>query len=282
VVQAVPHTAEQRVIEGPWHEPGGQLARAKGDHSRWLVRPKGRMLSCSELASAIIRGHLIRVVTASGELLPLAVAIAISITTMITTVLMLLSPKAKSRTVALLVGCVVGVGGAVALFASLGALLPQDFGGSSLVPGVINMVVGVLLVVLALRQWRARHTKGDRAELPRWMAEVDSMMPSKALALGLLLSAVVPKNLLLALSAGVIVGEARLSVGEASVVIVVFTAIATSTVAVPVVAHLVAPARMRDPLERLRQWLVENNVTIMVLVLLLIGVVMIGNSIASF
>ena len=107
------------------------------------------------------------------------------------------------------------------------------------------------------------------------------MMPSKALALGLLLSAEVPKNMLLALSAGVIVGEAGLSVGEASVVIVVFTAIATSTVAVPVVAHLVAPARMRGPLERLREWLVENNVTIMVLVLLLIGVVMIGNGIAS-
>jgi hypothetical protein len=241
------------------------------------------MLTGSGLASAIIREHLIRMVTASGELLPLAVAIAISITTIITTVLMLLSPKAKSRTVGLLVGCVVGVGGAVALFALLAGLLPtQDSGGSSLVAAVINMVVGVLLVLLALRQWRGRPARGDQAELPKWMAEVDSMMPSKALVLGLLLSAVVPKNLLLALSAGVIVGEAGLSVGEASVVIVVFTAIATSTVAVPVVAHLVAPGRMRGPFERLREWLVENNVTIMVLLLLMIGVVMIGNSIASF
>jgi Na+/melibiose symporter-like transporter len=222
-------------------------------------------------------------VTTSGELLPLAVAIAISITTIITTVLMLLSPKAKSRTVSLMVGCVVGVGGAVALFALLAGLLPtQDSGGSSLVAAVINMVVGVLLVVLAVRQWRERPARGGQAELPKWMAEVASMTPSKALVLGLLLSAVVPKNLLLALSAGVIVGEAGLSVGEASAVIVVFTAIATSTVAVPVFAHLVAPARMRGPFERLREWLVENNVTIMVLLLLMIGVVMIGNSIASF
>jgi predicted negative regulator of RcsB-dependent stress response len=38
---------------------------------------------------------------------------------------------------------------------------------------------------------------------------------------------------------------------------------------------------MRGPLERLREWLVENNVTIMVVVLLVIGVVMIGNSIAN-
>ena len=107
------------------------------------------------------------------------------------------------------------------------------------------------------------------------------MPPGKALVLGLLLSAVVPKNLLLALSAGLIVGEAGLSGGQAAAVIVLFTAIATSTVAVPVVAHLVAPARLRGPFEGLREWLVENNVTIMVVVLLVIGVVMIGNSIAS-
>jgi Sap, sulfolipid-1-addressing protein len=219
---------------------------------------------------------------AIGELLPLAVAIAISVTTIITTVLMLLSPKAKSRTVGLLVGCVVGVGGAVVLFAWLPSLLPtQDSSGSSLETAVIKIVIGVLLVVLALRQWRGRPERGNRFELPKWMAGVDSMMPGKALVLGVLLSAVVPKNLLLAASAGLLVGEARLSAGQASVVIVLFTAIATSTVAVPVVANVVAPSRTRGPFETLREWLVENNVAIMVVVLLVIGVVMIGNGIAS-
>ena len=111
--------------------------------------------------------------TAIGELLPLAVAIAISVTTIITTVLMLLSPEAKSKTVGLLVGCVIGVGGAVALFTLLADLLPtQDSGASSLAASVIKIVVGALLVVLALRQWRARPASGDRAELPKWMAEL--------------------------------------------------------------------------------------------------------------
>ena len=221
--------------------------------------------------------------TAIGELLPLAVAIAISVTTIITTVLMLLSPEAKSRTVGLLVGCVVGVGGAVALFAVLPSLLPtQGPSGSSLEKAaVIKIVIGVLLVVLALKQWRERPARGDRVELPKWMAGVDSIRPGKALLLGVLLSAVVPKNLLLAVSAGLILGEARLSVGQASVVIVGFTAIATSTVAAPVVANVVAPSRMRGPFERLREWLVKNNVAIMVMVLLVIGIVMIGNGIAS-
>jgi hypothetical protein len=116
--------------------------------------------------------------TAIGELLPLAVAIAISVTTIITTVLMLLSPKAKSRTVGLLLGCVVGVAGAVALFTLLADLLStQDSGGPSLAAALIKMVVGMLLVILALRQWRGRPAGGDRAELPKWMAGVDSMRP---------------------------------------------------------------------------------------------------------
>ena len=219
---------------------------------------------------------------AIGELLPLAVAIAISVTTIITTVFMLLSPKAKSRSVGLLVGCVVGVGGAVAVFTLLADLLPtQSSDRTSLAAPVITMVIGVLLVLLALRQWRKRPASGDRAELPKWMTGVDSMTPGRALVLGLLLSAVVPKNLLIALSAGLIVGQAGFSGSQAAVVIVLFTVIATSTVAVPVVAHLVASARMRGPLESLREWLVEKDVAIMVVVLLVIGVVMIGNSIAG-
>ena len=61
-----------------------------------------------------------------------------------------------------------------------------------------------------------------------------------------------------------------------AVMVLLFTAIATSTVAIPVVAHLVAPARIGGPLEQLRKWLVANNVTIMVVVLLVFGIVLIG------
>ena len=47
--------------------------------------------------------------------------------------------------------------GAVALFAWLDSLLPtQDSSGSSLTAALINMVVGVVLVVLALREWHGR------------------------------------------------------------------------------------------------------------------------------
>ena len=57
--------------------------------------------------------------------------------------------------------------------------------------------------------------------------------------------------------------------------------IAASTVAIPVIAYLL---RVEDgaPLEALRVWLVQNNATVMAVLLLVIGVVMIGKGIGSF
>jgi hypothetical protein len=134
--------------------------------------------------------------TAIGEMLPLAIGSAISPTTITTTVLMLLSPTAMNRTLSLLVGCVVGVGGAVAFFAFLFTLLPtQDSGGLSSVARDYQACGRCVLLVLAVSQWRARPATGERAELPKWMTAVDSMTPGKVLVLGLLLSAVGPKNL---------------------------------------------------------------------------------------
>ena len=52
---------------------------------------------CSDSDSAVIGKWRRRMGSAIDELLPRAVAIDISVTTIITTVFMLLSPKAKSR-----------------------------------------------------------------------------------------------------------------------------------------------------------------------------------------
>ena len=48
------------------------------------------------------------------------------------------------------------------------------------------------------------------------------------------------------------------------------------------IGDLLTSARITVPLERLREWLVDNNPTIMALVLLVIGVSVIGKGIASF
>jgi threonine/homoserine/homoserine lactone efflux protein len=135
---------------------------------------------------------------------------------------------------------------------------------------------------LALRQWRGRPAEGEQATMPKWMSAIDSVTAGKALGLGFLLSAVNPKNLLMAISAGLIIGGAGLAVGQTVVVIVIFVLLAASTVLIPVVAYLIASERLAGPLDRLRAWLVNNNATIMAVLLLVIGVAVIGKGIGSF
>ena len=217
-----------------------------------------------------------------GETLPLAVGIAISPIPIIAAILMLLSPRAKSTSVGFLTGWVAGIVVAIVLFTLISTVISQETGGPSPVAGVIKIILGALLLFLAIKQWRARPATGEEAIMPKWMSAIDSMTAGKALGLGFLLSAVNPKNLLLAIAAGVIVGGAGLTVSQMTVVIIIFVLLAASTVLVPVVGYLIASARLAGPLDKLREWLVDNNAVIMAVLLLVIGVSMIGKGLANF
>lgn len=218
-----------------------------------------------------------------GGILPLALGIAISPIPIIAAILMLLSPKAKGTSVGFLLGWVLGIVVTVVVFTLLGSIIPaSDPDASKPIAGTIQLVLGVLLLLLALKQWRSR-PKGDaEPTMPKWMAAIDQLTAVKGAGLGFLLSAVNPKNLLMAVAAGVAIGSAALSGGEAALSIVIFTVVAACSVAVPVIAYLLAAAKMAAPLESLRHWLVHNNATVMAVLLLVIGVVVIGKGIGQF
>ena len=114
------------------------------------------------------------------------------------------------------------------------------------------------------------------------MEAIGEMTVGRAFLLAFALAAVNPKNLIMGAGAGVIIGSAAAGVGESAIAIVLFTILAASSVAIPVVAYLVASERMAAPLESLRGWLVDHNAAVMAVLLLVIGVVMIGKGIASF
>ncbi|HWM15641.1 MAG TPA: GAP family protein [Microbacterium sp.] len=218
-----------------------------------------------------------------GETLPLAIGIAISPIPVIAAILMLLSPKAKATSAGFLLGWIVGIAVAVTVFTLLSSVIPDGGSGSSKpIHGIIQILLGAGLLLLALRQWRSRPKLGEEATLPKWMSAIDTLNAGKGFGLGFLLAAVNPKNLLLGAGAGVTIGNAGLSVESVVVVIIVFTVIAAASVALPVIAYLVAAKRMEGPLESLRKWLVHNNATVMAVLLLVFGFVLIGKGIGSF
>ncbi|PWC05518.1 GAP family protein [Agromyces badenianii] len=218
-----------------------------------------------------------------GGILPLALGIAISPIPIIAAILMLLSPKAKGTSVGFLIGWVLGIVVAVVVFTLLASIIPeQDPDAAKPIAGAIKILLGAGLLFLALRQWRGRPKPGETAALPKWMSAIDTMTTVRAAVLAFLLAAVNPKNLLMAAGAGVIIGTGGLNGGEITLSIVIFVVIAACSVAVPVIAYLVAAEKMAAPLESLRTWLVQNNATVMAVLLLVIGVVMVGRGIGSF
>lgn len=218
-----------------------------------------------------------------GEILPLALGVAISPIPIIAAILMLLSPKAKSLGLGFMVGWLGGIVVATVVFTLLGSLLTVDENaGPQPIVGVVKIILGALLVLLAVGQWRKRPKAGEAAVLPKWMAAIDSMKPPQAFGLAFVLAAVNPKNLMMAAAAGVSIGTGGVEVGAQVVAVIVFVLIAGCSVAIPVLAYLLAAERMRAPLESLRVWLVANNATVMAVLLLVIGVVNIGKGIGSF
>jgi threonine/homoserine/homoserine lactone efflux protein len=218
-----------------------------------------------------------------GEVLPLALGVLISPIPIIATILMLLAPQARAASVGFMVGWLAGIAVALVVFVALSAVIPeQDDDTSKPIAGTVKIVLGLLMLLIALKQWRGRPHDGEEPALPGWMAAIDTMTAAKALALGFALSALNPKNLLMTASAGVLIGTADLSGGQVAVVVGVFTVIAGASVMVPVIGYLVAQDRMVGPLQSLRVWLVHNNATVMSVLLLVIGVTMIGKGISSF
>lgn len=214
-----------------------------------------------------------------GNLLPLAVGVAVSPIPIIAAILMLLSQRAGSVSSGFAVGWTLGIIVATVIFVLLSSVLQQSDADSSSVISWTKIALGVLLLAFGVKAWRGRDAEHAT---PKWMQAIDNMTAAKALGLGFALSAINPKNLMMCIAAGISIGSALLPVGQIAVAVAVFTVIAASTVCVPVIGYLLAADRLRGPLSELKVWLQDNNDAVMSVLVLVIGVVLIGKGIGGF
>ena len=78
----------------------------------------------------------------------------------------------------------------------------------------LELVVGVVLLLLAVRQWRRRPRHGAEAKVPRWLLAADRSTPPRAFATGMVLVLANPKNLTLTVAAAGAVAGAVQPTGE--------------------------------------------------------------------
>jgi threonine/homoserine/homoserine lactone efflux protein len=219
---------------------------------------------------------------AIGQVLSFGVGVALSPVPIIAVVLMLATPKGRVNGPAFLAGWVVGIAvlGTIVLLAASGASASKH-GAPATWVSIVKIVLGVLLVLLAVKQWRGRPRGNASPELPKWMKTVDTFTPGRSIAMGVALSAVNPKNLLLVVGAAAAIAQTGLSTGDQAVALIVFIVIATLGVGAPVAIYYLMGDRATRILGELHDWMAQENATIMAVICLIIGAKLIGDAISA-
>lgn len=202
-----------------------------------------------------------------AELVPLALVIAASPFAVIPAILVLLGERPRAAGLGFLGGWVCGVAAVTA-----GAVLLADLlilvGDSPRWAAWLKLLAGVVLLALALQKWRGRD---PTSEQPAWMAALSEADAAGAFRTAALLSAANPKVALLAVAAGVAIGAAGLAPAAQAGVAVLFVAVASVSVGLPLVLFLAAGPKVLGPLRRARDWLVGHADAVMAVVVALIG-----------
>jgi threonine/homoserine/homoserine lactone efflux protein len=219
---------------------------------------------------------------AVGEALAYAVGISISPIPIIGVVLMLATPRGRVNGPAFLLGWFLGIfaTGSVVIFL-FGSSLSSDSGETSTTSAWVFIALGILLLAVARRQFVSRPRPGDEPKLPSWMGAVDHFDPLRAFAMGIALTVLNPKNLLLILGAAAAIAENAASDSAELGALVIFSAIAMIGPTVPVAVYFTKRDKADEILGRMKVWLAANNNVVMAVLCLLIAAKLLGDGITS-
>ena len=219
---------------------------------------------------------------AIGGSLALAVGIALSPIPIIAVVLILTSQKARVNGPAFVLGWLIGLGvvGAIVL-ALAGPGGASKSGSPAAWVGWLKIALGVLLLLVAARQFRSRPRDGQEAHMPKWMATIDNTSPLAALGLAALLSGVNPKNLLLGVGGAASIAQTAIPGGQQALAYLVFALVGTLGVATPVIIFFALGERSEKLLAGLKDWMSQHNAVIMTVLCLIIGAKLIGDAIST-
>lgn len=203
--------------------------------------------------------------------LPAAIAIALSPIALIYLILVLFSRRAATN-------------GPVFLLTVMASMFIIPLAGSLVIGGVaddgsneqatlkgwIFIIFGALLIALAVSSWRKRAD----TSAPKVLDKIDSMGPAAVVLLGIAVTFLNPKNLVILLSTGAQAGASGAALGAVAAGLAVFVLVAAFPLIVAVGYSRFGGRSAEQRLERLREWLTRNNRTITAVVLGVIGAVL--------
>lgn len=215
-----------------------------------------------------------------GEILPLAVGVALFPIPAIAVLLLLSTQHARANGIGFAAGWMIGVAAAITTVALLTdtASADMDLDTSAFVTW-LKLLLGVGLLLLSLRQWRGRPSPGEDPQMPGWMKRIDGFSAGKAFRTGVMLSAANPKNIAIMVAAGGAIAQNALGFAHMAIALGLFTSVASVTTAGPVLYYLLGGERAMLVMDGAKRWMIQNSTTIMCVLLMILGVILVGNGI---
>lgn len=222
------------------------------------------------------------ILPAIGQLLPAAVAIALSPFPVIAVVLVLSSPDSKKNGVAFAAGWLVGLSVLTAIALSLVGGVDGEPGTSSgTAVAWLRVFSGGALIVLGVRKVRHRSTDAQPEPTPKWMDGIASMNASRSLRLGVILGGVNPKNIALAFAASTSVAEVTVTTGDSIVAGLIFVLLASAIVLGAVIVRLTMGDRAVRLLDGVRTFMLDNSAVITMVVFVALGAMVLGDGVTA-
>jgi threonine/homoserine/homoserine lactone efflux protein len=216
-----------------------------------------------------------------GDIIPLAIGVAISPVPIVAVILMLGTPRARSNGLMFLVGWVAGVVIVGTVILIIADAIGISKGDPAKATYAFKILLGAVLLLGAFRRWRKRPKAGDEPKLPKWMAEIDGFTWPKSLGFGAALAGLNPKNIALIVAAAASISESAIAAGQQVAVYAIFTAITAIGVVLPIIVYFAMQSRAGKVLDEWKTWLAVNNATVMIVLFLVFGAILIGKGIAG-
>jgi hypothetical protein len=190
-------------------------------------------------------------------------------------IIILASERGSRKGAAFVSGWLVSLGIVVAVTVlATGNSPPKSNTAPSLAALAVKIALGVVLLLIALRQYRRLGQPKKPKKPPKWQASVDNMSPLYAMALAPLTQ---PWGLIAAGAATVV--QAKLSSWEDYLALIYFCLLASASYLLMELYAIIRPDQTQDFLSRLRTWIETHTDLLIIWVSLVVGLWLIGKSI---
>lgn len=220
-----------------------------------------------------------------GDLVWIGLGMALNPVAIVISILIVNRPDPRRNGFAYVLGWLVGL----ALLVVLPAVVLHDrFGLQSGLPGTLRdrfalfrAALGVLLLLAAVVALVRGPLPGDQPADPRWARIIESGGVGRVLGMGLFVSIVNLRNLVLLAAAASVIGQAQLDPFGLALTTALFVLVATLGILIPLLLALVGGDAARAWLQAVATWLTRHMGLITGVIMAVMGALMLTRALQS-